>query len=77
MQNTKWCDMADSGHLSQRNLEVINNEILLNGDNQGEYKCVVISPSFFLAHQIITLHSREENESFWNKQSAAVRSRIV
>lgn len=47
MQNTKWCDMADSGHLSQRNLEVINNEILLNGDNQGEYKCVVISPSFF------------------------------
>jgi len=40
--------MADSGHLSQRNLEVVNNNILLNGDNQGEYKCVVISPPFFL-----------------------------
>lgn len=40
--------MADSGHLSQRNLEVVNNKILLNGDNQGEYKRVVISAPFFL-----------------------------
>lgn len=40
--------MADSGDLSQRNLEVANNKILLNGGNQGEHICVVRSQSFFL-----------------------------
>lgn len=40
--------MADSGDLSQRNLEVANNKILLNAGNQEEHICVVRSRSFFL-----------------------------
>lgn len=55
--------MAESGDLSQGNLEVANNKFLFNGDKEGEHTCVV-SSHFFPAHQIITLHGRWENESF-------------
>lgn len=38
VQNTKKSDMAESRDLSQRNLEVASNKILLNGDNQGSIR---------------------------------------
>lgn len=40
--------MAHSGDLSQRNLKVANNKILLKGDNRGKHTYVVRSHSFFL-----------------------------
>lgn len=64
VQNTKKSDMADSGDLSQTNLEVANNKILFNGDDQGEHTCVVRSHSFFLLTRSSLYTAAERMKAF-------------